>query len=423
MKANSLRKKLNQVSGVLATAAVFAAFTGALETFLAAPATVANAQSQNMMGRWAPDERWTKWQEDVDRGLNAYKRKDYTLASQIYLKAIEKAKTFGDNPSKVVEVLAKLIVAMIDQGEAQRAEPYYKDALSISMSLNKKNALDEVGAICMEDLANTYDECSDIVKKGIPDTSKGRARVKFFLNHAIDIRANVFTQNHPKLILTRSQLANVCITEHDWNGARVQLEKIELGMKGMNARGWLRGARYIITLGCVYEKLGKKTDAARVFADLKKRYDAVGSLGEVERYRGSFYLMTNEPNIAEPWFRKELAIAVKQGSSIGEMTAMRNIGYCYEEKNKPAAAEMAFRRSLELAKKNLKNDPHHKIADIINEVDRNMRDQKKIKEADRFRIQEGAYLRAKNSYFKSASELYREEMDVLKEVDSISRKK
>ncbi len=160
-----------------------------------------------MMGRWAPDERWSKWQEDVDRGLGAYNRKDYALAGKIYLKAVEKAKKYGDNPSKLVEVLAKLIVAMIDQGEVERAEPYYKEVLALASKLNKQNALDELAGICMEDLSTTYEECSGLIKGGIPNSAKGKARAKLFLNHAIEIRANVFTKLHPKIILTRSQLA------------------------------------------------------------------------------------------------------------------------------------------------------------------------------------------------------------------------
>lgn len=423
MKAPSLLSKLNRVSGVFAYSLLLAFLLQYALLVFQTSGAIAHANPRDYMGRWAPDERWAKWQEDVDRGLGAYKRKDYVLAGKIYLKAVEKAKKYGDNPSKQVEVLAKLIVAMIDQGEVERAEPYYKEALALATKLNKQNSLDELAGICMEDLSTTYEECSGLIKGGIPNSPKGKARAKFFLNHAVEIRTNVFTENHPKLILTRSQLANLCIAEHNWNGAKVLLEKIHGAMKTMNAKGWLHTARYVIYLGCVYEKLANKVDATRTFAEIKNHYDAAGQMGELEKHRGNFYLLSNEPNIAEQWYRKELAIALKQDSKLGEMTAMRNIGYCYEARDKSAEAEKCFRRSLELAKKYLTRDPHYKTNDILKEIERNMRAQKKFKEADQFHAQEAALVRAKNPMFKSATQLYQEEIDVLKEVDTISRKK
>ncbi len=421
MKAPSLSKKLNRVSGVLAASTILAAFTSTLGSFIAAPNTVAYAAPENMMDRWAPDEHWAKWQEDVDRGLNAYKRKDYALAKKIYLKAYENAKKIGDNPSKVVEVLAKLIVSMIDQGQVELAEPYYKEVLSLASNLNKKNALDEVGAICMEDLSNTYDESSGLIKTGIPNTPKGRARAKFFLQHAIDIRKNVFTEKHPKLIISHSQMANLCIAERDYNGARIELEKIRDAMKGMNRKGWVHTGRFIIYLGCVYEKLGRKADAARTFAVLKECY--ADKSGELEKYRGNFYRMIGETDIAESWYRKELAIAVKQESKYAEMTSNRNIGNCYEDRGNYSEAEKYYRRGLELAKKNLRRDPHYKFTEMINDVERCLRAQKKYKEADRFHVAEADFLRVRNPLFKSPTQLYQEEIEIFKEIDSVSRTK
>ncbi len=420
MKAPSLRTKLNRVSGVLVTSVTLASLSGTLGAFFAAPVSFVSAEPNNMMGRWAPDERWSKWQEDVDRGLSAYNRKDYVLASKIYLKAVEKAKKYGDNPSKLVEVLAKLIVAMIDHGEVERAEPYYKEVLALATKLNKQNSLDELAGICMEDLSTTYEECSGLIKGGIPNSAKGKARARLFLNHAIEIRANVFTKMHPKIIMTRSLLSNVCITEGDYNGARIELEKIEEAMKRMSEQGWLHSSKYVIYLGCVYEKLGRKADAARTFAILQQHYSK--NSGEIEKYRGNFYRLTGEIDIAESWYRKELALAVKTDSKYPEIVSTRNIGYCYEDRNKPAEAEKYFRRALELAKKNLKYDPHYKFTEMINEVERSLRAQKKYKEADRFHLQEAAFLRVKNPLFKSSTELYKEEIEVFKEIDSISGK-
>ncbi|MCC7530745.1 MAG: tetratricopeptide repeat protein [Candidatus Melainabacteria bacterium] len=410
------------MSGALAASTILAAITGTLGSFVAGPNAVADTKPQNMMNRWAPDERWAKWQEDVDRGLNAYKRKDYALAKKIYLKAYEKAKKLGDNPSKVVEVLAKLIVSMIDQGQVELAEPYYKEVLSLASNLNKKNALDEVGAICMEDLSNTYDESSGLTKTtGIPNTHKGRARAKFFLQHAIDIRKNVFTKKHPKLIVSHSQMANICIAERDFNGARIELEKIRDAMKGMNRKGWVHAGRFIVYLGCVYEKLARKADAERTFAVLKECY--ADKSGEIEKYRGNFYRMIAETNIAESWYRKQLAIAVKQESKYNEIVSNRNIGNCYEDRGNYSEAENYYRRGLELAKKNLRRDPHYKFTEMINDVERCLRAQKKYKQADRFHNTEAEFLRLRNPLFKSSTQLYQEEIEIFKEIDSVSRTK
>lgn len=420
MKAPSLSKKLNRVSGVLAASTILAAFTGALGAFIVAPNAIVDAAPDDMMGRWAPDERWSKWQEDVDRGLNAYQRKDYALAKKIYLKAIEKAKAIGDNPSKVVEVQAKLIVSMIDQGQVELAEPYYKEVLALASNLNKKNALDEVGGICMEDLSNTYDECSLLTKTGIPNNAKGRARARFFLQHAIDIRKNVFAENHPKLIIAHSQMANICISERDYNGARIELERIEKAMRGMNGRAWTHTGRFIVYLCCVYEKLGRKADAQRISAIMTQHY--AEKSGEIEKWRGSFYRMIGETAIAESWYRKELAIAVKQESKYNEIVSTRNIGNCYEDRGNYSEAEKYYRHGLEVAKKYLKRDPHYKFTEMINDVERCLRAQKKYKEADRFHIAEADFLRVRNPLFKSPTQLYQEEIEVFKQIDEVSGK-
>jgi len=400
-----------------------AAFAAIGTALVGMPQTIANADPKDDMGRWAPDERWTKWQEDIDRGYSSYRRKDYALADKIYLKALDKARKYADNPSKVVEVLAKLIVSMIDQGAVEAAEPYYKEVLTLATNLNKKGTLDEMGAICMEDLGTAYDEHSGIRKEGVTDYSKARARSKFLLKHAIAIRANVFSQNHPKLVLERSDLANLCIVDHEWASARAELEKIRETMKEMTGKGWIYSARYVIFLGCVLDKLGKKTEAESAFADVQKHFAAARVTGEMEKYRGNFYRMAGETDNAEAWYRKELAAALKEGHKYEEMISNRNIGYCNEDRDKPAVAEKYFRHALDLAMKHLKVDATNKFTDLISDIERTLRAQKKYKEADRFHAQEIDFLRVKNPRFKTSTQLYQEEIDILKDLDSASRKK
>ncbi len=420
MKAPSLRKKLIRVSGVFATAIILSVQIAVVTVFIGCPNTFAKADPSDDMGRWAPDERWTKWQEDVDRGYSAYKRKDFALAQKIYLKALDKAKKYGDNPSKVVEVLAKLVVSMVDGNQIQKAEPYYQQVLALAAGLNKKNALDELSAICMEDLSNTYEEASGTAKGGIPQEAKSIANAKFCLRHTIDIREKVFSKNHPKLIITHSLLANVCITAHDYDGARKELETIHDSMKGMKGKAWIHTSRFIIYLSCVYEKLGRKADAAKIIAEIKQHYGPHGTASEIERYKGNFYRMTGETDLAESWYRKELALEVKDGSKYGEMIATRNIGYCYEDRDNPKEAEKYFRRGLELAKKSIKIDTTHKFSELIDEVERSLRAQKKYKEADLFHSKEIEFLRVQNPLFKSPTRLYQEELEALKKINEVS---
>ncbi len=420
MKATSLLSKLNRVSGVLAYSLLLSVQLQCVLLVFHAPGAITHANPRDYMGRWAPDERWAKWQEDFDRGYNAYKRKDYVLAQKIYLKTLEKAKSFGDNQSKCVEVLAKLICAIIDQGNAQRAEPYFREVIFLSIDLNKKNSLDEMAAICMEDLSNTYEEHSGVTKGDLPQTLPKQLKARFALQHAIDIRLKVFGKRHPKLILSRSYLASVCIVQKDWNAAREVLEKIREDMKTLTGKAWIHNSRQLIYLGCVYEKLGRKTDAAKTFAEIKQHYDEVGLSGDIEKYRGNFYCMIRDFDAAEFWYRKQLADALKDKSKYKELFAIRNLGYAYEGRQQYAEAERSFRKALEMAKIHVTLDSSHKFVELVNEVERSLRNQKKFKEADQFHQREASFLRIANPRFKSPTRLYQEEMDVFKDIDSIS---
>lgn len=422
MKANSLSRKLDRVSGVIAFSLLLAVSLEATLIGFHAPGRVVLADPHDIMGRWAPDERWAKWQEDFDRGYSAYKRRDYVLAQKIYLKTLEKAKAYGDNPSKCVEVLAKLICAIIDQGDAKKAEPYFQEVMKLAGDLNKKNALDEVAALAMEDLANTYAEYSGVTRGELPYGRANQLKALYALQHTIDIQTKVFGEKHPKLIEVRSQYASVCITQKDWNAARVQLEKIRSDMKGLTGKAWVHSSRWLIYLGCVYEKLGRKADAAKLFAELKTHYDEAGMSGEIERYRFSFCCMYADYDGAEVWCRKQLADAIKSKSKYKELLAIRNFGYLCEGRGKYAEAEKNFRKAYEMAKIELKRDGTHKFIEMSNEIERSMRNQKKNKEADQFRAQEAAFVRSANPLFKSTTRLYQEEMDVLKDIDSISNK-
>ncbi len=422
MKAHSLSRKLDRVSGVIAFSLLLAVFVEATLKVFHAPGAMVLADPHDIMGRWAPDERWAKWQEDFDRGYSAYKRRDYVLAQKIYLKTLEKAKAYGDNPSKCVEVLAKLICAIIDQGDAKKAEPYFQEVMKLAGDLNKKNALDEVAALAMEDLANTYAEYSGVTRGELPYGRAAQLKALYALQHTIDIQTKVFGEKHPKLIEVRSQYASVCITQKDWNAARVQLEKIRSDMKGLTGKAWVHSARWLIYLGCVYEKLGRKADATKIFAELKRNFDEAGMSGEIERYRFSFCCMYADYDGAEVWCRKQLADAIKTKSKYKELLAIRNFGYLCEGRGKYAEAEKNFRRAYEMAKIELKRDGTHKFIEMSNEIERSMRNQKKNKEADQFRAQEAAFVRSANPLFKSTTRLYQEEMDVLKDIDTISNK-
>lgn len=422
MKARSLFKKLIRVSGVFAYPLSLAVMWSCTAVVLHTPGTAAQADPHDIMGRWAPDERWTRWQEDFDRGYNAYKRKDYVLAQKIYLKTLEKAKSYGDNPSKCVEVLAKLICAIIDQGDAKKAEPYFQEILTLASNLNKKNALDELAAISLEDLANTYAEYSGVTRGELPSGRAAQLKALYALQHTIDIETKVFGDKHPKLIEVRSQYASVCITQKDWNAARVQLERIRSDMRGLTGKAWVHSSRWLIYLGCVYEKLGKKGDAAKLFAELKSHFDEAGMSGEIERYRFNFCCMYADYDGAEVWCRKQLADAIKTKSKYKELLAIRNFGYLSEGRGNYADAEKNFRKAYEMAKIELKLDGTHKFVEMFNEIERTMRKQKKNKEADQFHAQESAFVRSANPLFKSTTRLYQEEMDALKDIDSISNK-
>ena len=422
MKACSLFKKLNQVGGVFACSFFLAVQLSTVCVVFNTQGAMVHADPRDIMGRWAPDERWAKWQEDFDRGYSAYKRRDYVLAQKIYLKTLEKAKAFGDNPSKCVEVLAKLICAIIDQGDARKAEPYFQEVMALAGNLNKKNALDEVAALAMEDLANTYAEHSGVARGELPYGRSNQIKALYALQHTIDIQTKVFGDKHPKLIFVRSQYASVCITQKDWNAARVQLEKIRNDMKGLTGKAWVHSSRWLVYLGCIYEKQGRKADAAKIFAELKHHFDQAGMSGEIERYRFSFCCMYADYDGAEVWCRKQLADAIKTKSKYKELLAIRNFGYLCEGRGKYAEAEKNFRKAYEMAKIELKRDGTHKFYEMANEVERSMRNQKRNKEADLFRKQEAEFLRYANPHFKSTTRLYQEEMDILKEIDSVSGK-
>lgn len=422
MKARSLFKKLIRVSGVFAYPLSLAVMWSCTAVVLHTPGTAAQADPHDIMGRWAPDERWTRWQEDFDRGYNAYKRKDYVLAQKIYLKTLEKAKSYGDNPSKCVEVLAKLICAIIDQGDAKKAEPYFQEILTLASNLNKKNALDELAAISLEDLANTYQEHSGVSKGESPQTLSAQLKARYALQHAIDIQTKVFGETHPKQMETRTQYASVCILQKDWNGAREQLEKIHKYMRAMRGKAWIHSSRWLIYLGCVYDKLGRKADAAKIFAEIKQQYDEAEMTGEIEKYRGNFCCLSGDYDGAEVWYRKQMADAQKDKSKYKELFAYRNFGYVSEGKGRFAEAEKNFRKAYELAKVHMKPDGSHKFIELASEVERSMRNQHKNKEADQFRAKEAAFLQYANPRFKSTTRLYQEEFEVLKDIDSISNK-
>ncbi|MBX9950469.1 MAG: tetratricopeptide repeat protein [Candidatus Obscuribacterales bacterium] len=422
MKASSLFKKLNQVGGVLACSFFLAVLLGTVCIVFNSQEAMVLGDPRDIVGRWAPDERWAKWQEDFDRGYSAYKRRDYILAQKIYLKTLEKAKSFGDNPSKCVEVLAKLICAIIDQGDPKKAEPYFQEVMALSIRLNKKNSLDELAAICMEDLAAAYEEHSGVTKGELPKTLNGQKDARYALQHAIDIHSKVFGDTHPKLIIVRSQYANVCIAQKDWNAAREQLEKVHSDVNKLRGKAWVHNSRWLIYLGCVYEKLGRKADASKVFAELKQHYDAAGLSGEIEKYRGSFCCMCGDYDTAEIWYRKQLADALREKSKYKEAYAIRNLGYTAEGKGRFAEAEKYFRKAYEMAKVYVKPDGTHKFFELAGEVERSMRNQKKNKEADEFHAKESSFLQYANPRFKSTTRLYQEEFEVLKDIDSISNK-
>jgi len=423
MKANSLRKKLDRVSGVFAVSVLLSACTGAITSLWTDSVSSGAAYAlPGGMGRWAPDERWKKWQEEVDRGFLAYSRRDYLMAEKIYLHALEKAKQYADNPSKVVEVLTKIISARIDSGQMERAEPYYNELMVLATTLNKQKNLDELSALAVEELANHYYEVSGIAQGGIPLSPSRRDRAILALNHCIDIRVKVFGEHHPKLTTARGALANIYIVLHQWDDAKDQLSEIRHAIKDLADKPWVHDSRYLIYLGCVYEKRGRERHAARIFDEIQKRFDKLKVFGEIEKYRAVFLRMAGEPAAAEAWYRKELAAEQKHGSKYGEMNVIRGIAGTFEDRDKNAEAEKYYRMAFDWSKKNLKLDTHHKFTDLANEIERTMLKQGKIKEANQFRVENAEFLRTQNPRFKSPSRLMQEEIDILNNLNEISKK-
>ncbi len=413
-------KKLNRVSAILAWSISGSLLLSTVPAFELSPVAAACAQPRDITGRWAPDEKWTNWQEDFNRGFNAYKRHDYALAQKIYLKSLQRAKSFGDNPSKCVEVLAKLICAIIDQGDAKKAEPYFQELMALSIKLNQKNALDELAAMSIEDLASTYVDSSGVTKDGVPKSLAAQLKARYALEHAIDIQSKVFGEKHPRLIMTRGLCAGVCIVQKDWNAAREQLEKIQIEMRGMSGKTWVHNSRWLIYLGCVYDRLGRKADAKRIFGELKMQFDHAGLTGDLEKYRGDFYCISGDYDNAELWFRKQLADSLRDKSEYKQLCAIRNLGYVAEGRGRFAEAEKLFRKAYEMAKVAAKQEGTYRFPEMANEVERSMRKQNKNKEADLFHRSEAQFLLQANPRFKSAPRLYKEELEIMKDIDSIS---
>lgn len=374
------------------------------------------------MGRWAPDERWTKWQEEVDRGFLAYTRRDYALAEKIYMRSLEKAKQYADNPSKVVEILTKIISTKIDMGLMERAEPSYKEMMTLATTLNKQKNLDELAALSVEELANHYFESSGVAQGNIPQSEKRRQRAILALNHCIDIRVTVFGEHHPKLVAARGVLANIYISAHQWDEAKDQLSEIKHNMKNLAEKDWIHDSRYLIYLGCVYEKMGREKHAARVFEEIQKHFAQNKIIGEIEKWRANFYRLTSEPALAEVWYRRELVAEQKHGSKYGEINAIRGIAGTLEDRDKHAEAEKLYRQAFDWYRKNLTLDTHHKFTDVANEIERTMIKQGKIKEANQFRVENADFIRRQNPRFKSPSRLQAEELDILTNINEISKK-
>jgi tetratricopeptide (TPR) repeat protein len=410
MKANSLQRKLDRVSSIFAVCAIM---TVGCSAAYALP---------DGMGRWAPDERWTKWQEEVDRGFLAYTRRDYVLAEKLYRQALEKAKQYADNPSKVVEVMTKIISNRISMGEMERAEPSYKEMMTLATTLNKQKNLDELAALAVEELANHYYEASGVATGNIPLSEKRRKRAILAVSHCIDIRVTVFGEHHPKLVAARGVLANIYISSHQWDDAKDQLSEIKHSMKNLAENDWIHDSRYLIYLGCVYEKMGKEKHAARIFEEIQKHFNQNKIIGEIEKWRANFYRLSGEPALAEAWFRKELAAEQKHGSKFGEMNAIRGIAGTLEDRDRFAEAEKHYRQAFDWYKKNLKLDTHHKFTDVANEIERTMIKQGKIKEANQFRVENAAFIRTHNPRFKSPARLQQEELEIFNNINEMSKK-
>lgn len=419
MKAHSLFEKLKQVSGALVIAAFF--LNSADPAYAQKPNSF--TPSPEGMARWANDERWSKWQEGFDKAYGAYKRKDYVLAEKLYLKALEQARAYGDNPSKVVELLSKFIVSMIDQGASLKAEPYYKELLTLATKLNRKSQLEEMAALCIEDLSTAYEESAAQPENLNTTYHKEMERRKFAFRHAIEIREKIFSANHPKILLAREGLANVCIADRDWTNALTQLELIRSKISGLSGKAWVHEVRHLIWLGLVYAKLGRKTESISTNSAVEKRLNSYGVRGEIEKYTGSFYRMCNEPKLAEPWFRKELAIVQKDGNQYEELLTYRNLAYCYVDQKMWAEAEKYYRKALALTDVAVKNDSHRKWEQLVDQLADTMRNQGKFKEAERMKKEAIAKLRVKNPLFKKPSQLYKEELDLFSDINQESQKK
>ena len=202
----------------------------------------------------------------------------------------------------------------------------------------------EVQATLMETMASAYGDL------GL------WPRAETLQRSALEIRRQVFGENHPDVARSVDLMAEVLQGEGDYPGAETLFREALTMRRRLVDRGSEEMAGSLNNLAYVLKVQGKFNEAEPLYRESLAISRALGSKSSVGYRLNNLAMLLvdyGDPESGEPMLREALAIfkELEQSEPAGLAACMRNLGHMLCERGRIAEAESLTRQSLEMRKR------------------------------------------------------------------------